>query len=74
MWLQSGLAPEFLGGQQPTGVKALSPCLSPQVKCAAREDDVRAASSCTTGTEAARAVLGLDDSAESGKVTDEWLQ
>lgn len=37
----------------PSGVDALSPCLSPQVECAVRQDEVRAASSYTVGMEAA---------------------
>lgn len=53
--------------------KCFAPCLSLQVECAARQDDVRAAGSHTTGTGAPRAMLCFDDSAESNKVTDEWL-
>lgn len=37
----------------PSGVEALSPCLSPQVECAVWQDEVRAASSYTVGMEAA---------------------
>lgn len=37
----------------PSGVEALSPCLSPQVECTVWQDEVRAASSYTVGMEAA---------------------
>lgn len=37
----------------PTGVSALAPSLSLQVKCTSRQDEVRAASSYTMGTGAA---------------------